>query len=335
MEEGKKRVATLVGCNYANTQNELHGCINDVMAMRDVLVSRFGFKQEDIEVLTDDPDSPILPTGANIRLALGRMVGNAEPGDVLFFHYSGHGTLIPPAWPFHHGFKTDEAIVPCDFNLITDVDFRQLVDQLAWGVSFTIISDSCHSGGLIDKEKEQIGPSTISELASDLPLRDHNHRRKFIPFDSVLQHLSSLSGIVSSHVGDHLWHLFGAEMSASLINGKSPVKPSSSSSSSLKGPADKDDGILLSGCQTNETSADLSPEGNETGKAYGAFSNSIQMVLREHDGVLSNRELVIRARHLLLDQGFAQQHPCLYCSDDNAQAPFLWQTRNVKMNSTL
>ena len=26
------------------------------------------------------------------------------------------------------------------------------------GTSFTIVSDSCHSGGLIDKEKEQIGP---------------------------------------------------------------------------------------------------------------------------------------------------------------------------------
>ncbi|XP_039114021.1 metacaspase-9 [Dioscorea cayenensis subsp. rotundata] len=337
MEEGKKRVATLVGCNYANTKNELHGCINDVMTMRDLLVSRFGFKQEDIEVLTDAPDSPILPTGANIRRSLGRMVANAKPGDVLFFHYSGHGTLIPSAWPFHHGFKADEAIVPCDFNLITDLDFRQLVDQLAWGVSFTIISDSCHSGGLIDKEKEQIGPSSstiISELASD-PVRDQNHKPKLIPFDSVLQHLSSLSGIVSSHIGDHLWHLFGPEMSASLINRKLPVKPSSSSSS-LKRPADKDDGILLSGCQANETSADMSPEGNnETRKAYGAFSNSIQMVLREHDGVLSNRELVIRARRLLLEQGFAQQHPCLYCSDDNAEAPFLWQTGNVKINSTL
>ena len=26
------------------------------------------------------------------------------------------------------------------------------------GTSFTMVSDSCHSGGLIDKEKEQIGP---------------------------------------------------------------------------------------------------------------------------------------------------------------------------------
>ncbi|KAJ0965002.1 hypothetical protein J5N97_026140 [Dioscorea zingiberensis] len=289
--------------------------------MRDVLVSCFGFKPEDVELLTDAPRSPVLPTGENIRRALAGMVASAEPDDVLFFHYSGHGTLISPARPFHHGSKRDEAIVPCDFNLIIGIDFRQFVDRLPSGVSFTIISDSCHSGGLIDKEKEQIGPSTVTDCAS--PAAHYN--QKLIPLDSLVQHLSSLSGIVSPQVGDHLWHLFGTEMSPSLMG--RPANPL------LKKSDDNDDGILLSGCQMNETSADMSP-GNETGKAYGAFSNSIQMALREHDGVLSNRELVTQARHLLREQGFAQ-HPCLYLSDENADAPFLWQPAPVKLNSSL
>jgi metacaspase-1 len=37
--------------------------------------------------------------------------------------------------------------------------------------------------------------------------------------------------------------------------------------------------------------------------------------------------VVSRARAALTEQGF-QQHPCLYCSDDNADAPFL--DRNAK-----
>ena len=119
MEEGKKRLATLVGCNYFNTGNELHGCINDVESMNKVLVHRFGFEPDDIQVLTDVPGAPVMPTGANIRLALRRMVDRAEPGDVLFFHYSGHGTLIPAVKPLHGHSRRDEAIVPCDFNLIT------------------------------------------------------------------------------------------------------------------------------------------------------------------------------------------------------------------------
>lgn len=31
------------------------------------------------------------------------------------------------------------------------------MNQIPAGASFTFISDSCHSGGMIDKEKEQIG----------------------------------------------------------------------------------------------------------------------------------------------------------------------------------
>lgn len=114
MEKGKK-LSLLVGCNYPNTPHELHGCHNDVLAMREVLVSRFGFDPNHIQLLIDKPGSPIMPTGANIKKALNNMVDQAEEGDVLFFHYSGHGTMIKT----NNSIKKEEAIVPCDFNLIT------------------------------------------------------------------------------------------------------------------------------------------------------------------------------------------------------------------------
>ncbi|KAI4300965.1 hypothetical protein L6164_034290 [Bauhinia variegata] len=96
MEGEKKRLAVLVGCNYPNTPHELHGCINDVLAMRGVLVKRFGFEDTNIDLLTDKQgtDESAMPTGANIKQALARMVEKAEAGDVLYFHYSGHGTRI-------------------------------------------------------------------------------------------------------------------------------------------------------------------------------------------------------------------------------------------------
>ena len=122
----KKMLATLVGCNYAGTPYELQGCINDVHAMRAVLLDRFGFAPGDVTVLTDDDRgrgaAGVLPTGAGVRQALADMVARAAPGDVLFFHFSGHGTLVPPVSgrPRRgHGGRDDEAIVPCDFNLIT------------------------------------------------------------------------------------------------------------------------------------------------------------------------------------------------------------------------
>ena len=118
MDKGKKRLAVLVGCNYPNTQYELRGCINDVVAMRDMLLERFGFDPSHVQLLIDAPGSSVMPTGANIKSALNKMVNQAEAGDVLFFHYSGHGTRIPSLKP-GHPLRRDEAIVPCDFNLIT------------------------------------------------------------------------------------------------------------------------------------------------------------------------------------------------------------------------
>ncbi|KAI3676274.1 hypothetical protein L1987_85878 [Smallanthus sonchifolius] len=309
---GSKRLAVLVGCNYPNTPNELHGCINDVLAMRQVLIDRFGFEPGNIQLLTDAPSSTIMPTGANIKEALNHMVDEAEPGDVLFFHYSGHGTRIPSnrrVRPFHH----DEAIVPCDFNLITDLDFQNLVNRMPKGASFTILSDSCHSGGLIDKEKEQIGPSSLPPNPTSTT---NTTKSKTIPFNSILHHLSSTTHINISDIGTHLLELFGSDASLtfSLPSHELDSIPS----------IHEDDGILLSRCQANETSADMNPH-EAGGKAYGAFSNAVQIVLKGNPDDLSNKEVVLMARNVLQKQRF-QQHPCLYSSDDHADSPFLKQT---------
>ncbi|KGN46707.1 metacaspase-5 [Cucumis sativus] len=155
---GKK--AVLIGCNYPGTKAELRGCINDVKRMRQCLIERYGFSEDDIEILIDTDESYTQPTGKNIRSALARLVRSADPGDFLFVHYSGHGTRLPAETGEDDDTGYDECIVPSDMNLITDDDFRQLVDQVPEGCRLTIVSDSCHSGGLIDDAEEQIGEST-------------------------------------------------------------------------------------------------------------------------------------------------------------------------------
>ncbi|KAK4398779.1 Metacaspase-4 [Sesamum angolense] len=154
------RRAVLIGCNYPGTKAELKGCINDVRRMYACLVERYGFSEEDITVLIDTDDSSTQPTGRNIRAALADLVSSAQPGDFLFVHYSGHGTRLPAETGEDDDTGYDECIVPTDMNLITDDDFRELVDKVPEGCQITIVSDSCHSGGLIDEAKEQIGEST-------------------------------------------------------------------------------------------------------------------------------------------------------------------------------
>jgi hypothetical protein len=53
-------------------------------------MERHNYKKEDMVILTDDQENPIMrPTKANIKRAMGWLVGGAEPNDSLFLHYSG------------------------------------------------------------------------------------------------------------------------------------------------------------------------------------------------------------------------------------------------------
>lgn len=85
-----KRKALLVGINYFGQDGELRGCINDVHNVSAFLVERYGYKREDMVILTDDQSNPVMqPTKANIVRAMGWLVSNAQPNDALFLHYSG------------------------------------------------------------------------------------------------------------------------------------------------------------------------------------------------------------------------------------------------------
>jgi hypothetical protein len=77
-------------------------------------------------------------------------------------------------------------------------------------------------------------------------------------------------------------------------------------------------GVLISGCQTDQTSADAT---TPKGVSYGALSNAIQTILAER-GTVTNKELVLKARKMLSKQGYTQQ-PGLYCSDENANVAFI------------
>ncbi|KAH9539331.1 hypothetical protein CY35_15G052700 [Sphagnum magellanicum] len=157
MSRDIKKKALLVGCNYPGTgKGELTGCWNDVQSMRETLINRFGFNPQDIWVLVDEPQQSLQPTGGVVKWYLEELVRDVQARDVLVFHFSGHGVQLPPEGePDETG--AHECIILTDKNVITDIDFRVLVENLPYGVEFTLIADSCHSGGLIQHLEEQIG----------------------------------------------------------------------------------------------------------------------------------------------------------------------------------
>lgn len=149
-----RRKALLIGINYFGQRGQLRGCINDVKNMSGYLVEHFGYKREDMVILTDDQQNPMSqPTKQNILRAMHWLVKDARPNDSLFFHYSGHGGQTKDL-DGDEADGYDEVIYPVDFRSvghITDDEMhRIMVRPLQSGVRLTAIFDSCHSGTALD-----------------------------------------------------------------------------------------------------------------------------------------------------------------------------------------
>ncbi|KAJ0231801.1 hypothetical protein HA466_0296580 [Hirschfeldia incana] len=386
--------AVLIGINYPGTEGELLGCINDVKRMHKSLVELYGFSEENIVEMIDTDTSKTQPTGKNIRQALWDLVGSAKSGDVLFVHYSGHGTRLPPETGEDDDTGFDECIVPSDINYITDDDIKDIVGHVPKGCSFTFVSDSCHSGGLIDSAKEQIGESfqkksnkilkclfrffcskgTTSEVETkeetstkteqDDDENNVNGRDRLLPLQTSINMLKQATGIDDIKEGNirtTLFDLFGEDASPKVkkfmkvilsnmqestgeglmlrslskqaiillkdkLNDEEYLKPAMETqvkskkevyAGAINGGLGSN-GILLSGCQTNQVSADVGSKD----KAYGAFTNSLQIILAETKGKISYKELVLKSRKYLQKQGYPQR-PGLYCSDGYVDAQFI------------
>jgi len=110
------RRALLIGINYVgHEQGQLSGCHNDVKNMIEYIKDVHGFKEDNIHVIMDDGEHPE-PTRENILNAYRNIVAEAEPGDALFCHYSGHGAKIrDDDWDEEED-GYDETLVPVDYH---------------------------------------------------------------------------------------------------------------------------------------------------------------------------------------------------------------------------
>jgi len=164
ISSGIKR-ALLIGINYIkNPSNGLNGCINDVKSIKDLLISTFGYKAENIILMSDDQSGVMEPTKQNILDQINKAVALVKSGDTLFVHYSGHGTQViskdndeknNPDTP-----GEDDCLCPCDFNkyswedgfISDDILKENLVNKIPIGAKLRVFFDCCHSGSALDLE---------------------------------------------------------------------------------------------------------------------------------------------------------------------------------------
>ncbi|KAF9663421.1 hypothetical protein SADUNF_Sadunf17G0048300 [Salix dunnii] len=143
--------ALLIGVTYKR-KYMLKGTINDVKSMRELLINNFGFKEENILVLTD---LQMDTTRKKIRESMEWLVKDCQAGDSLVFSFSGHG-LRKPDFEGDERDGFDEYICPVDFlteGMISDNEINSLIVwPLKKDVILHAIVDACHSGTVLDLE---------------------------------------------------------------------------------------------------------------------------------------------------------------------------------------
>lgn len=395
--------ALLVGCNYPGTGNALNGCVNDVKAMTAMLTTYYGFSPSDLTTMIDTDPSSVKPTGKNIKAGLKKLVDMSEPGDVLFFHFSGHGTQVPSEADNEEEDSKDEAICPTDLNVICDDDLREIFLNLKPGVKFTMVADCCHSGSMLDQPIVAIsGPKEGTKCVdtSGLSMKEIDLGDQVIHVDEseevVQAHrainkkqlkaalmeklgkkgekmkkggvkralrelhgndasnnarglLSWFSGAVNSMAQGYLQSqglgglasalggmgLGGGGGSTIATGGGDEPQLNVTVPTGVKPPPEKqlhgDNYVLITGCQSHETSADACPSGDPT-KAFGALTNSLTTVVKAHfqnypNEPISNRNLVAATRSLMAKSRYAQ-NPCLECTGPAADDFFIVTPQN-------
>lgn len=254
-----KRKALLIGINYVGTNAALRGCWNDVKNMKQFLLTK-GFREDDMVVLTDEARDPrSIPTRQNMTAAMHWLVRGAQPGDSLFFHYSGHGGQAKAT----QGDEADgmnETILPLDYNQAGQMEddelHANLVRPLPMGCRLTAIMDSCHSGTALDLPYVYSTSGNIKEtniaagVGKGLMGAAMNYAR------------GDIGGVVKG--------LLGTFKTATNSNGADDITKQTRSS-----PADV---VMFSGCKDSQTSADAV----EAGKATGAMSWAFIGVCQEY-----------------------------------------------------
>ena len=152
--------AVLVGINYVGTQNELRGCINDVHILRDILVSKFEYRLENIKLLLDSE-----ATRENILSEFTNLVGTAKSGDHICFTFSGHGYFQSDLYNPDEKDGKDELIVSVDNRAIVDDEFKEILQRhLKKNVSLFALFDSCHSGSIFDLRYQYYNDDKVNDI---------------------------------------------------------------------------------------------------------------------------------------------------------------------------
>lgn len=260
--------ALLVGINKMHIPAaELRGCVNDVQGFRALLVERFGFAHQNIVILTD-----LQATTKAIREAVSNLVRGATRGDVLLFHYSGHGSNAPDRSGDEAEYR-DETLCPADLDWrapLTVDSLNAQFNKIPEGINLTVTLDCGFSG-----------TNTRTLLPPDAPI--------------VPRYLPSPWDLIAGESGRRITGRFlrsGGEARPSQERRRDVV--------TIDAPGAL--GVQLAACRPSQTACDAYIDGTY----YGVLTHYLIAAIKRSNTPLSYRDLHAKMVSLIREGGFDQ-----------------------------
>ncbi|MCX5814313.1 MAG: caspase family protein [Proteobacteria bacterium] len=164
----------------------LKGAVREVSMMREKLIELYGFSDEDIKVLTDSRAT----RKAILEAFEDWLIKGTKPGDMVFFHFSGHGTQVPDEDGDEiNGFYeaicaydvTTKRVEPwSEAGIITDAEIDLLLKKLEGRNAITFV-DSCHANAMGRRywilSGKTTGSTEWNPYITDVITRDHSGGR--------------------------------------------------------------------------------------------------------------------------------------------------------------
>ncbi|KAL4906195.1 caspase domain-containing protein [Aspergillus multicolor] len=164
--------ALLIGVD-AYPVKPLRGCVRDVHRIKQYLEGASPSLQFDVLTATFTSEasesSPLgepahlWPTTANVTAALEHIITSANPGDLVYVHFSSHGTRIGSAHKFSDQSTGDLALVLLDprdvsrtrnlHGVVLASYLKRMVDK---GLVVTMVLDCCYSASVYRHESQDV-----------------------------------------------------------------------------------------------------------------------------------------------------------------------------------
>lgn len=283
--------ALLVGVNKYKYVRSLNGCVNDVRNMVDILTSFYGFQPDEIRTIVDES-----VTRNNLMNRFDWLLDGAKEGDLLLFHFSGHGSQIQDRDGDELDDSLDEILCLYDMDFrnpdsyLLDDDFNDIIDRLPKGVFLTVCIDSCHSG---------TATRDLALVTSELriPPAEMKLQPRFIepPADIALRSYNATKAI------RRLCSKIREDKKGKVARNDAEAKH-----------------VLIAACMDDQTAADAYINNNYA----GAFTYYLCKTIRDTKGLITYQELIQRVQNSLSFNSFSQV-PQLNGNKDLKGAMFL------------